>query len=354
MHAVRLFHHGRPLADTTTPDPAPGPGEILIEVRAAGICHSDAHYRAEPGRATLPITLGHEIAGIVVDFADDVEDVFPGDRVALHYLISCGACAACRRYGEQFCVNGEMLGKDRDGGFAERIVVPAQNAVPIPDEVSFAEAAVMMCSTATAYHALQLSGLHHDESLAIIGFGGLGASAVQLAGVFGAREIFAVDIVPAKLEQAESFGAAPIGASRGGFRDALLSATGGRGVDVALDFTGNQAACADALRSLAPGGRLMLVAINLRSLPFDPYTDVLGRERRIIGCSDHRRGELFDLMELARRGEIDLGRVITRRVPLEASSINTVLDELDRGTNHLRTVVELDQLTTAATGARDL
>jgi propanol-preferring alcohol dehydrogenase len=335
-----LFHHGKPLVDTSLPDPVPGPGEIAIEIRAAGICHSDAHYRAEFGRAALPITLGHEIAGLVTAIGDDVANAYPGDRVAVHYFVSCGRCGQCKRYGEQFCVSGEMIGKERDGGFAEKIVVPASNAIPIPEELSFSQAAVMMCSTATAYHALRLADLGGDDSLAIIGFGGLGASAVQLAGVFGAREIYAIDLIREKLELAETFGAEPIQAARGGFRDALLAATNGRGVDVALDFTGNASATLDALRSLAPGGRLMLVAINIRSLTFDGYADLLGRERRIIGCSDHTRGELFELMDFARRGDIDLSRVVTRTVPLEAAAVNEVLDELQAGTTHLRTVIE--------------
>lgn len=236
-----------------------------------------------------------------------------------------------------------MLGKDRDGGFAERVVVPAVNAVPIPDDVAFAEAAVMMCSTATAYHALRLSALQGHDSVAVIGFGGLGASAVQLAGALGAKEIYAVDLIEEKLDSAESFGAAPIAATPDGFRDALVAATGGRGVDVALDFTGNAAACLDALKSLAPGGRLMLVAIDLRAFTLDSYADVLGRERRVIGCSDHTRAELDHLMGLAHRREIDLTRVITRRVELNAAAINEVLDGLDRGTAHLRTVVEVAQ-----------
>lgn len=340
MKTVRLFHHRKPLADFIMIDPQPQAGEILVDIRAAGVCHSDAHYRADFGRATLPITLGHEIAGVVRQTGEGVESVREGDRVALHYLISCGTCANCRRYGEQFCLHGEMLGKDRDGGFAEAIVIPATNAVPIPEEISFAEAAVMMCSTATAFHALRLADISHDDSVAILGFGGLGAFAVQLAGVFGAREIYAIDIVREKLELAETFGAEPIAATRDGFRDALLAATNGRGIDVVVDLTGNASACVDAVRSLAPAGRLMLVALNARSLSLDPYADILGRERRIIGCSDHTREELFELMDLARRGDIDLGRVITRTIPLEADAVNEVLDDLDRGTAHLRTVID--------------
>ena len=341
VHAVRLIHHRKPLTAVTMTDPRPAPGEIVVDVRAAGICHSDAHYRSDSGRTSTPLTLGHEIAGVVSAKADGVDSVDVGSRVALHYLISCGSCAQCRRYGEQFCSTGAMLGKDRDGGFAERVVAPAINAVPIPDEVSFAEAAVMMCSTATAYHALRLSALQPHDSVGIIGFGGLGASAVQLAGILGVREIYAVDRVREKLAAAESSGAVAIDASGGGFRDALMAATAGRGIDVALDFTGSATACINALRSLAPGGRLMLVAIDIRSLTIDGYADVLGRERRIVGCSDHTRAELFDLMGMAQRGELDLDRVITRSVPLEAGAINQVLDDLDHGTTELRTVIDV-------------
>src|SRR4051812_10017114 len=179
MHAVRLTQLRSPLIDDEIEEPVAGPGEVVVEIRAAGICHSDAHYRAGGGSVNLPLTLGHEIAGVVSG---------TDQRVALHYLHD----------------DGRMLGKEVDGGYAERIVVPAANAVPIPNGVSFEAAAVMMCSTATAYHALRLAALRTGESVAIIGFGGLGASAVQLAKVLGASRVFAVDRVPEKLELAKS------------------------------------------------------------------------------------------------------------------------------------------------------
>src|SRR5258706_10031218 len=134
MHAVRLTHLATPLVEDDIPEPSVGAGDVLVDIRAAGICHSDAHYRVGGGSVTLPLTLGHEIAGVVSG---------TGQRVALHYLHD----------------DGRMLGKEVDGGYAERVAVPAANAVPIPDNVSFEAAAVMMCSTATAYHALRLSGL---------------------------------------------------------------------------------------------------------------------------------------------------------------------------------------------------
>lgn len=339
MRAVRLVSPGRPLTDEDSPDPLPDGGSVVIEVRAAGICHSDAHYRRDPGRAMLPRTLGHEIAGVVAEIGADVTSVAIGDRVAVHYLVGCGLCADCRSGRERFCPRAEMFGKERDGGYSERVAVPAENAIPVPDGVSFDEAAVMMCSSATALHALRLAEIRPGESVLVSGFGGLGVSAVQLAGVLGAGAVVVADVVPEKLSAARDFGAHPLDASAPRFAESLTAATGGRGPDVALDFAGTPASRTAALRSLAPGGRLVIVALDARPFPFDPYRDVLARERRIIGCSDHLRSDLVDLMELAARGVIDVSRAITRRVPLDAAAITEVLDELERGTSHLRSVV---------------
>jgi 2-desacetyl-2-hydroxyethyl bacteriochlorophyllide A dehydrogenase len=339
MHALRLVTPGQPLQLVDVPVPSPGEGEIVVDVHRAGICHTDAHYRAGNGKTSLPVTLGHEIAGVVSAVGSGVTEVREGQRVALHYLVSCGTCERCRLYGEQFCATGAMLGKERDGGYAEQIVVPAVNAIPIPDEVSSDVAAIMMCSTATAYHALRLAGLRSGESVAVLGFGGLGVSAVQLARALGASSVFAVDVVPSKLELAASFGATPLDVRETPAHRALLGATDGRGVDVAVEFTGNANVARSGLRSLSPGGRLMIVAINLRSFEFDPFADLLARERRIIGCSDHTRAELVELMELARTGALDLSRAVTRTVSLEVGAVNGVLDELESGSGHLRTVI---------------
>lgn len=298
MRAIRLVRHGAPLVEQDIADPTPRSGEVLIKIRAAGICHSDAHYRSEPGRVPLPRTLGHEIAGVIAG---------TDKRVAVHYLHA----------------NGDMIGKETDGGYAEMIAVPVENAIPIPDHISFEQAAIMMCSTATAYHALRLASFQPNEVLAILGFGGLGISALQLARHFGATRVHVAERVPEKLALAAELGA------EGGLPD---------GIDVALDFAGKGDLCLNALRALRPGGRLMLVAINLRDLRFDPYADVLTTERRIIGCSDHTRQELIELMQMP----LDLSRAITRRVPLQAGAINAVLDDLDRSTPHLRTIIDIE------------
>jgi D-arabinose 1-dehydrogenase-like Zn-dependent alcohol dehydrogenase len=297
MRAIRLVRPGAPLIAQDIADPHPRAGEVLIEIRAAGICHSDGHYRAEAGRVPLPRTLGHEIAGVISA---------TGQRVAVHYLLP----------------NGDMIGKEVDGGYAEKVVVPAENAIPIPDNLSFEQAAIMMCSTATVYHSLRLAAFKRGEFVGILGFGGLGISALQLARHFGAAGVYVAERVPEKLALAAELGAVP------GLP---------QGIDVALDFVGKADLCLEALRALGHGGRLMLVAITLREMRFDAYADVLTKERRIIGCSDHTREELIELMHM----NLDLSRAITRRVPLDATAINHVLDDLERGTPHVRTVITI-------------
>lgn len=316
MRAIRLTHFGQRLTVADMPRLVFGPDDVVVKITAAGICHSDAHYRGGRGVVPhLPLTLGHEIAGIVVDRGPNVEEPELGARVAVHYLVSCGACDGCA-HGEQFCRRGQMIGKDRDGGHAERVVIPAHNAVPIPDHISDEHAAIMMCSTATAYHAMKLANLQPHESIAILGFGGLGISALQLA---KNNRVVVVDNVPEKIEIAKSMGAE----------------TDLTDIDVAIDFAGSPSLCSTALRALNPGGRLMLVALNPNQIEFNPYRDILAKERRIIGCSDHTRKELVELMSM----NLDLSSAITRRVPFDADAINEVLDDLDQGTPHFRTII---------------
>ena len=134
MLAVRLTPDG--LVEEHVEIPRPGTGEILVRVGAAGICHSDAHYRnGTAAPPELPVTLGHEVAGTIEVVGDGVVGLDEGDRVALHYLVTCGVCTYCVSGTEQFCSSGKMIGKSADGGYAEFISIPARNAVVLPDEV---------------------------------------------------------------------------------------------------------------------------------------------------------------------------------------------------------------------------
>lgn len=340
MKAVRLVEVGRPLEMQEIPRPTVGDRDVLVRVKAAGICHSDAHYRAGTSPAgPLPLTLGHEVAGIVEEVGAQVTNVVVGDRVCLHYLATCGDCYYCSTGNEQFCVEGTMIGKHRDGGYAEYIVMPARSVVPLPAEISFEAGAVLMCSSATSFHALRKSRLRPGETVAVFGVGGLGMSAIQIARAFGALEVYAVDVNESKLRLAERYGATPVNALKADAVDEIGRLTGGKGVDVALELIGLPQTMKQAVQSLGVFGRAVLVGITDKPFEVDSYRGLLGKEAEIIGCSDHLLQELPLLIEFVRRGRLDLSDVITRTVPLEAEAINGVLDALEQFGGEVRTVI---------------
>jgi len=317
-----------------------GDRELLVRVKAAGICHSDVHYRSGASPVgPLPQTLGHEIAGVVESVGAQVSGLSAGDRVCLHYLLTCGDCPYCTSGHEQFCPHGQMLGKHTDGGYAEYIVVPARSAVPLPDEIPFEQGAILMCSSATSFHALRKARLAAGETVAVFGAGGLGMSAIQLAHAFGALDVYAVDIDQAKLDLAASYGAIPVNTVLGDPVAEIRRLTGGRGVDVALEVIGLKETMEQAVQSLAILGRAVLAGITDRPFQIDSYSQLLGREAEIIGSSDHLLHEMPLLLELARRGSLDLSRVVARTVPLEAGPVNEVMDALAGFGGAVRTVI---------------
>jgi propanol-preferring alcohol dehydrogenase len=339
MKAIRLLRTGEPLAAESVAIPAPGPADVLVRVRAAGICHSDAHYRAGTVPATLPCTLGHEVAGVVEACGNRVRELRPGDRVCLNYLVTCGECAHCRAGREQFCDSAGMIGKHRDGGFAEFICVPARGVLRLPDAVGFEHGAVLMCSSATALHALNKARVGAGDTVAVFGAGGLGMSAIQLARLRGASAVYAVDVHPRKLALAQSFGATPVDASSADPVAAIRRLTGGRGVDAALELIGLARTMEQAVEVLAPRGRAALAGLTQERMSVAPYRDVLNREAEIIGVSDHLASEIGELMGYVERGELDLAQAVTRVVPLEASAINGVLDDLEAFRDDVRSVI---------------
>jgi propanol-preferring alcohol dehydrogenase len=331
MKAIRLVQPGRPLELQEVNVPAVGARDVLVRVKAAGVCHSDAHYRA--GKSVvrpLPLTLGHEVAGVVERAGAEVSSFKAGDRVCLHYLASCGECVYCQRGNEQFCVSGAMMGKYRDGGYAEFIVMPARSVFRLPAEIPFEQGAIMMCSSATSLHALNKARLRAGETVAVFGIGGLGLSAIQLAKVLGARDVFAVDIRPGKLALAARFGAVPVNAAEREPVAEIGRLTSGRGVDVALELIGLPLTMRQAVQSLAIQGRAALAGITDKTFEVAPYFEVLNKEAEIIGVSDHLAQELPQLIEWARRGALDLSNVITRTLPLDAQAVNDALDGLEK------------------------
>lgn len=340
MKAVRLVEGHHPLQMQDIPVPVIREGDVLVRVRAAGICHSDVHYRAGKSSVQpLPRTLGHEIAGVVEQVGNQVTTVKVGDRVCVHYMLSCGDCYYCRTDHDQFCTQGSIVGRDADGGYAEYVAVPAGNAISLTEEIPFEQGAILMCSSATAFHALRKSRLKGGETVAIFGVGGLGISAVQLAHALGALDVYAVDINADKLRLAEKYGAIPVNARSSDPVTEIRKRTQGKGVDVALEMIGLPQTMKQAVQSLAVMGRAVVAGISDQLLEIDTYRELLGREAEVIGTSDHRFHELLLLLELTRRGKLNLSEAITRTVPLDADAINQVLDNLEHFRSDVRTVI---------------
>jgi len=340
MKAIRLTAIGLPLEEQGIDVPAVGSSDVLIRVRAAGICHSDAHYRAGVSPVKqLPITLGHEVAGVIEEIGAEVRNFKRGDRVCVHYLATCGTCDFCHAGHEQFCVAAEMIGKHRDGGYGEFIVMPERSIFALPDEIPFEQGAVLMCSAATSLHALNKARLKSGESVAVFGTGGLGVSALQLARILGAAVVFAVDINPRKLRVAEQLGATPVDAAKRDAVEQLLEMTNGRGVDVALELVGLPLTMSQAVKSLSTLGRAALVGITQDEFAVSPYRELLSKEAEIIGVSDHLASEIPVLLEFARSGKLDLSQGLIRPIALDAAAINSALDGLEHFGDDVRVVI---------------
>ncbi len=341
MKALQLTEIGRPLSLVDIPSPEPGFGEAVVKVAAAGICHSDAHYRNGTSMLRgLPLVPGHEISGIVETVGPGVTAPRTGERVCVHYLWSCGRCRYCNLGQEQFCTEGRMIGKDCNGGYAELVLVPARNLFTVPKSIPMSQAAVMMCSSATALHALRKGALQPGESVAVFGLGGLGMSAVQIAAAFAPRMVIAVDVDDGKLALAESFGALPVNGAKVDPVEAIRDLTEGRGADVAVELIGLPLTMRQAVASLGVQGRASLAGISDRSFEVDSYTELIGKEASIVGVSDHLSSEIPRLIEMAASGALKLDHVVSETVPLEAGPVNAVLDSLERFSSPVRTVIE--------------
>jgi propanol-preferring alcohol dehydrogenase len=338
MRAIQLVRTGAPLEERTIDLADPGPNDVVVDVRAAGICHSDVHYRRGPRSVDrFPMTLGHEVAGVISRVGSHVDPARLGERVCLHYQTACTACRRCATGYDQFCPHGQMLGKGRDGGYAEQILIPSRNAIHLPDQISFEHGAVMMCSSSTSLHALRKARIRAGDRVAVFGVGGLGMSAVQIARAMGAAEVFAVDLDPAKLALAEGFGAVPVKATNDPVAE--IRAVSGGGVDISLELIGLAVTMRQAVEVLGLGGRAVSVGISDEPISLVPFAELAVREAEVMGVADHHIDDILMLLDMAVRGRLDLDEVVTASVPLEARSINRAMDDLEEYRSPVRTVI---------------
>ncbi len=273
MHAAVLRSFDRPLELADVPEPLAGPGEVVLRVKAAGLCGTDLKIWKGLLGTSLPLIPGHEVAGIVTRAAPGVGAPAVGEHVACYLYRPCGRCAPCRAGQETLCPTSTRLGFERDGGFAELVRVRAEEALPISKEVSFAAAAVTMDAVVTAWRAIKRRGkVESGQTVAIVGAGGVGLSAIGIARHLGAR-IAAVDLQEARLALARRQGAELATLSEAAER-AVVEWSGG-GVDASFEMSGSPQAFALATRLVHPGGRLVTVG-------YVPGTDYGAESARLV------------------------------------------------------------------------
>jgi propanol-preferring alcohol dehydrogenase len=248
--------------------------------------------------------------------------VRPGERVCLHYNITCGDCDYCNTGNDQFCAGVTMLGHYTNGGYAEYIAVPARNAIPLPDEIPFEQGATLMCASATSFHALRKSRLKAGETAAVFGVGGLGHLAVQIANAWGA-EVIALDVDASKLALAKELGAARTLNAADAEDIKALRKLGG--VHVAVVTSASKAAYDTAFKCLRPGGTLSVVGLPSEPLTFAAL-GLVGIEARVVGSSVGTRDDMRAVLQLAAEGKL---RCHTETQPLD--QVNAVFERMRRG-----------------------
>ncbi len=335
MKAILLPGPGMPFTYETVPDPTPGPGEAVARVLACGSGLTIHHARA--GRLKLnhyPRIIGHEIAAEIVAVGDGVSssEIKIGDGVTAYFYFNCGHCHWCRINRETLCENfGGYVGRESDGGYAEYIKLPARNFLKFPDGIDWrknpAEAGVICDALATPVKVIRRARITPHDTVAVFGAGGgLGIHMLKVARWARATKVIAVDTAASKFEAAVKCGAdITIDASAGNVAEQLRDATGGKGIDVAIDFVSNASTLEAALAALGRGGRLVTLGGSGKPFNADP-AKILRDEIEIIGSRYATRQEVMDTLELVARGEFKA--LVTDKAPLaEAEALHQRLEK---------------------------
>lgn len=324
-----VFPGARKLEILDFPDPTPGPGEVVLEIKASGMCGSDLKfYRAVGGASSLglgkisgPLIAGHEPCGVVVAVGPGVAEnqAKVGMRVMQHHYRGCGVCEHCNTGWMQLCVEGvkEVYGATGHGAHARYMKCPARTLVPLPDSLSFEAGAAISCGTGTAWGALHRLDLLGDQTIAIFGQGPVGLSATLLASQMGAR-VIALDTGEERLARAKEFGADVLinPATTENVVQAIRDLTHGRGAHASLDASSSPKARADAVRCVRTWGKACFVGEG-DTVTLDVSNDMLRRQVTIIGSWTFSTVGQADCARYVADREIDLDRLFTHRWKLE-------------------------------------
>ncbi|MET4701575.1 D-arabinose 1-dehydrogenase-like Zn-dependent alcohol dehydrogenase [Constrictibacter sp. MBR-5] len=342
MHAWQIVDFGKPLEPREYPDPEPTGAQVLLRVTGCGVCHSDLHLwdgyfdlgggkRLELGGRgmSLPFTMGHEIVGEVIALGPEAEGVAIGDRRVVFPWIGCGDCAECRRGEELLCSAPRTLGVRYGGGYADRVHVPHARYLVDFDGVDEALACTYACSGVTAYSALKKAsaGLTADDSILIVGAGGVGLSAVQMARAVTPARIVVADIDEDKRRAAIAAGAvAAVDNGAEGALRKLRETTGGSGAAAAIDFVGAPGTALFGFDGIRRGGTLVIVGLYGGALSLSTAMFPL-KMARVVGSYVGSLQEMHELMDMVRAGRVPPIPIRTRAL----RQVNATLADLREG-----------------------
>ena len=297
--------------------PQSGPSEVLVKVRASGICGSDLHgYLGKTGRRIPPMVMGHEFAGEVAGAGQDATHFKPGDRVVVQPVIFCGTCEPCSQGLTNFCGQKQLFGvMDLDGSMAEYVAVPERLLYRLPDHVDFVSAALTE-PLAVAYSATRKVDVEGRDVL-VIGSGTIGLMILQALCAAGARSIYMVDITPSRLDLAMRMGASgTINPAQEDFDARVSAVTGGRGFDVVFEAVGATPTVQQSTAALKIGGTAVWVGNSARMVSVD-MQQIVTRALTVIGTYTYTHAEFGEALDLIASGKVALAPLVSRVEPLE-------------------------------------
>jgi S-(hydroxymethyl)mycothiol dehydrogenase len=347
---------GEPVTVETIEVPDPGPGEVLVEVQACGVCHTDLHYREGAINDEFPFLLGHEAAGVIESVGPDVTAVAPGDFVILNWRAVCGECRSCRRGRPWYCfsthnatqkmtLNGVELSPALGiGAFADKTLVAAGQATKVDPRAKPETAGLLGCGVMAGLGAALLTGeVTRGDSVAVFGCGGVGDAAIAGARLAGAAKVIAVDLDARKLELAREFGATDtVDASATDPVEAIRGLTDGNGADVCIEAVGNPKVMEQAFYARDLAGTLVQVGVPSPDMRIDlPMIEFFGRGGRLKpswygDCLPSRDFPM--LIDLYLQGRLDLDRFVSETIGLDG--VEEAFHRMERG-EVIRSVVVL-------------
>jgi D-arabinose 1-dehydrogenase-like Zn-dependent alcohol dehydrogenase len=320
MRAARFDSASRNLTVKDVPVPQPGPGEVLVRVRACGICLSDVHLIDGSLPAPLPeVTPGHEAAGLIEAVGLGVSGWQPGQRVVMAGGRPCWQCRNCIRGRPNECLQLLIMGSFYDGAWAEYIAVPYGTLTAIPDDLPFEQAAILADAVATPYAGLvDRAALRPGKAVGLWGIGGLGVHAVQIARLVGAAPIIAVDPNPDARARALAVGADhALDPGAADVAEEMRRHTAGQGLDLAVDLVGANAVLAEAASCLGRAGRVLMIGLSLDPIQLGPGILFRLASHSLLGHLGYSKRHLDDLVELVSHGRLDVSGSISATMSLE-------------------------------------